>query len=277
MMTDNQQFDVFFAHNSKDKPQVRVIAQELKQQGLNPWIDEEQIHPGDPIPTKVLHGILQSRNFAFFVGSEGFGKFQGFWELDALIMFSAKSNLRIIPILLPGVEDLPKEQALLASRRYLQFHRTVDETEPLNELIKILNNKMAPELIYLPQQNSEKKEGVFSSLISPNNSNAVRREIITKTSNIFAKIFAEEENVGIPKLLVSIKSILGVKFYNLIYVELSKTSYREFVEKLINKGRLDEFIEVLLKDEIENLGSKEKKNVVAVHKEIISLLNSLDK
>lgn len=112
---------------------------------------------------------------------------------------------------------------------------------------------------------------------SPKNPNAVRREIITKTSNIFAKIFAEEEHVGIPKLLVSIKLILGVNFYNLIYNEVSKTSYREFIEKLINKGRLDEFLEELLKDEIENLGSKEKKNVVAAHEEIINLINRLQK
>jgi hypothetical protein len=44
-----EQFDVFLAHNSKDKPQVRAIAQELTRYNLKPWFDEEQIFPGDNI------------------------------------------------------------------------------------------------------------------------------------------------------------------------------------------------------------------------------------
>ncbi len=35
-MTNTQLFDVFLAHNSKDKLEVRAIAQELKRQGLKP-------------------------------------------------------------------------------------------------------------------------------------------------------------------------------------------------------------------------------------------------
>lgn len=42
-MVNEQSFDVFLAHNSIDKPQVRAIAVELKRRGLNPWLDEEQI------------------------------------------------------------------------------------------------------------------------------------------------------------------------------------------------------------------------------------------
>lgn len=42
----SQQFDVFLAHNSVDKPQVRVIAKKLRERGLKPWLDEEQIHQG---------------------------------------------------------------------------------------------------------------------------------------------------------------------------------------------------------------------------------------
>ncbi|NEP20038.1 MAG: TIR domain-containing protein, partial [Leptolyngbya sp. SIO4C1] len=45
-MSQKSEFDVFLAHNSKDKPFVRLIAEELKRFGLKPWIDEEEILPG---------------------------------------------------------------------------------------------------------------------------------------------------------------------------------------------------------------------------------------
>ncbi|MEB3192136.1 MAG: GUN4 domain-containing protein [Snowella sp.] len=133
-----QQFDVFLAHNSNDKPQVEAIAQELKRHGLNVWLDKEQLHVGDSVPRKVQQGLIQSRNFAFFIGLEGFGKFQDFWELDAMIMLASKNDLRIIPVLLPGVSELPKEQAFLASRLYLQFQHSVDEAEPLDQLVRAI-------------------------------------------------------------------------------------------------------------------------------------------
>ncbi|TBR59787.1 hypothetical protein B4U84_02390 [Westiellopsis prolifica IICB1] len=144
-MTNTQLFDVFLAHNSKDKLEVRAIAQELKRQGLKPWIDEDQIYPGDPIATKVQDGLVKSLNFAFFIGLHGFGKFQEIWELDALIMFCSNNNLRIIPVLLPGVKKLSEEQVFLASRRYLQFHHSINETEPLNELVQIIKKTTTSE------------------------------------------------------------------------------------------------------------------------------------
>jgi hypothetical protein len=34
-MPTQPEFDVFLAHNSKDKPQIREVAKQLKQYGLN--------------------------------------------------------------------------------------------------------------------------------------------------------------------------------------------------------------------------------------------------
>ncbi|MEH2450738.1 toll/interleukin-1 receptor domain-containing protein [Nostoc sp.] len=54
------QFDVFLTHNSLDKPEVRAIAEELKQHNLKPWLDEDQIFAGDNIHKLVFQGISQS-------------------------------------------------------------------------------------------------------------------------------------------------------------------------------------------------------------------------
>ena len=86
------EFDVFLAHNSKDKPQVRAIAQELNRYNLKPWFDEEQIFPGDNIQQVVFQGISQSKVGAFFISQNGLGTFQENLELGAIIQFFLKKQ-----------------------------------------------------------------------------------------------------------------------------------------------------------------------------------------
>jgi molybdate-binding protein len=62
-----EQFDVFLAHNSLDKPEVRAIAEKLKLHNLKPWLDKEQIFAGDNIQKVVFQGISQSQVGAFFM------------------------------------------------------------------------------------------------------------------------------------------------------------------------------------------------------------------
>lgn len=40
-------YDVFFSHSSGDKPVVRELATQLKQNGVRVWLDEKQIKPDD--------------------------------------------------------------------------------------------------------------------------------------------------------------------------------------------------------------------------------------
>jgi hypothetical protein len=54
-----QQFDVFLAHSSKDKPLIRQIYRELKQRGLRPWLDEEEIVPGALFQDEIQRVIAQ--------------------------------------------------------------------------------------------------------------------------------------------------------------------------------------------------------------------------
>ena len=143
-MVESAKFDIFLAHNSVDKPQVRAIAEQLRRHGLKPWLDEEQIIGGDSIPRKVKEGLIQSPVAAFIIGTSGFGKFQKTWELDVLIMLCYQNNVRIIPILLPGVDTLPNELVLFKGIRYLEFCQSVDEIEPLKDLVKAITTTVQP-------------------------------------------------------------------------------------------------------------------------------------
>ena len=41
-----EKFDVFLCHNTKDKPAVIKVAEQLKQCGIVPWLDIWHLRPG---------------------------------------------------------------------------------------------------------------------------------------------------------------------------------------------------------------------------------------
>ena len=60
-MADRFTFDVFLSHNSKDKPQVRGLAEELRGAWLRVWFDEWVIRPGDDIYLAIERGLEAAR------------------------------------------------------------------------------------------------------------------------------------------------------------------------------------------------------------------------
>ncbi|OYW76886.1 MAG: hypothetical protein B7Z37_06740 [Verrucomicrobia bacterium 12-59-8] len=72
-MPDAFPFDVFLSHSAKDKPIVRDIAARLKKDGVRVWFDEEQIKPGDSIPSKIEEGLENSRVLVFCMSAHSMG------------------------------------------------------------------------------------------------------------------------------------------------------------------------------------------------------------
>jgi small GTP-binding protein len=66
-------FDVFLSHSSNDKPEVRKIAQRLRDDGLRVWFDEWEIKPGDSIPAKIEQGLEQSGALLLCMSANAFG------------------------------------------------------------------------------------------------------------------------------------------------------------------------------------------------------------
>ncbi|MEH2407984.1 GUN4 domain-containing protein [Nostoc sp.] len=137
-------FDVFLAHNSLDKPEVRAIAEELKRHNLKPWLDEDQILGGDRILQAIFHGILQSKAGALFISLNGLGNFQESIELDTVIQsFLEKhksQNFRVIPVLLPGISDVPDTLWYLRQWRWIKFTHLNDEAA-LQDLIRSIRGR----------------------------------------------------------------------------------------------------------------------------------------
>ena len=136
-------FDVFLSYNSLDRDLVDKIADLLRQRGLNPWMDNREIGAGEKFQNKILEGIQQVKSAAVFLGKHGFGDWQK-EELPLLNSRQAKEGLLLIPVLLPGIDTIPKQTNLgfLREFNWVRFIQSVDEEEPLERLIKAITNPL---------------------------------------------------------------------------------------------------------------------------------------
>ncbi len=133
-MTNQPHFDVFLAHNSQDKPQVRIIATKLEQHGLKVWLDENQIPPGRPFQDVIQQAIQNVRSAAIFIGPGGLGNWQ-IPELRTLNNRSVNAGIPVIPVLLPGVDRIPENLLFLQEISWVSFASGIDDENALNRLM----------------------------------------------------------------------------------------------------------------------------------------------
>lgn len=125
-MSSAEQFDVFLAHNSLDKPQVRAIANKLREQGLKPWLDEEQIAAGELFQAAIQSAFPEIKAAAIFIGLTGLGKWQAI-ELQALISQFVNRGSPVIPVLLPEVDTIPDNLIFLQQFNWVSFKNIDDD------------------------------------------------------------------------------------------------------------------------------------------------------
>jgi len=134
-MANQPHFDVFLAHHSQDKPQVRSIATKLEQRGLKVWLDEDQIPPGQPFQDVIQQAIQNVRAAAIFIGSGGLGNWERL-ELRTLLSQFVDKAIPVIPVLLPGVERIPRDLSFLQDLNWVRFANGLDDEEALTRLVR---------------------------------------------------------------------------------------------------------------------------------------------
>lgn len=95
-------FDVFLCHNSRDKSEIRALAGKLRDRGLQPWLDEEQLRPGIPWQPALEDQIAGIKSAAVCVGPNGQGPWQDL-ELQAFIREFVKRGCPVIPVALKSL------------------------------------------------------------------------------------------------------------------------------------------------------------------------------
>jgi WD40 repeat protein len=101
-------FDVFLCHNAADKPAVRLLAQRLREHGILPWLDENELRPGRDWQEELERQIRNIRTAVVFVGPSGTGPWQS-REMRAFLNEFAERGCPVIPVLLPqaAAPELP--------------------------------------------------------------------------------------------------------------------------------------------------------------------------
>lgn len=94
--------DVFLSHNSTDKPAVESLAHRLRAEGIELWLDEWNLIPGNPWQEKIEQALNECRSCAVLIGPSGIGPWQNAEMRAAIHRRISKGNFRVIPVLLPG-------------------------------------------------------------------------------------------------------------------------------------------------------------------------------
>lgn len=125
---------VFLAHNSQDKPQVRIVADALKQKGISTWLDEEQIPPGVLFQEHLQKAIAEIDYALIFIGKGGVGQWQAI-EIQSFFSKLVSSRIPVIPVLLPGVKKLPEDMVFLRELNYVRFPDDIRDQNTINKIV----------------------------------------------------------------------------------------------------------------------------------------------
>src|SRR6185503_17280387 len=96
------ELDVFLSHATADKPVVERLARLLRKQGLEPWLDEWNLVPGEPWQEAIEDALARCAACAVFFGPGGTGPWQGEEMRAAIERQVTEGRYPVIPVLLPG-------------------------------------------------------------------------------------------------------------------------------------------------------------------------------
>jgi hypothetical protein len=100
-MSAEFQYDVFLSHNSKDKPQVRQLAERLRAAGLRVWFDEWVIQPGDDIYLAIERGLEAARVQVLCLSPAALGSdWVALERSTVLFRDPTNADRRFVPVLL---------------------------------------------------------------------------------------------------------------------------------------------------------------------------------
>ena len=121
---------VFISHNSVDKDTIQEIDSLLRLRGVDTWLDEKDLKPGDQWSPEIERALLACNAAIVCVGSNEISP----WvqaELQGLVKRSIARNARIplIPVLLPGGPSADELPVFLGMFAAVDFRNGINEQE----------------------------------------------------------------------------------------------------------------------------------------------------
>lgn len=123
---------VFLSHSSKDKAEVRRLAIDLREQGVDVWLDEWEIGIGDSISRRIDEGLHKADFLAIWLTESAVSSGWVDREWRAKFEEEISSNRTIVLPLLADEVPLP---TLLRDKRYADFRE--DYAYGLSQLLSV--------------------------------------------------------------------------------------------------------------------------------------------
>src|SRR5664279_1674436 len=109
---------LFLSHSSRDKTFVRKLAEDLTFCGVDAWLDEWEIRPGDSIYDNVADALEKSRYVGVVLGNNFADSRWASDEMKQALSRERKINQTVVLPLLCGAAEVP---AFLDDKLYLDF------------------------------------------------------------------------------------------------------------------------------------------------------------
>jgi hypothetical protein len=129
-------YDVFVSYARADGEQVRRLAENLHQSGLEAFFDEWEVGPGDVLVHQLDRGLLSAKNGLVVVTPTALSRPWVLEEYAAMITRAVQGGFRVVPVLLVDAELPP----LLASRVWVDL-RQADGPVYERELARLLKGE----------------------------------------------------------------------------------------------------------------------------------------
>lgn len=130
--SNTEHFDVFLCHNSEDKPEIRLIADELSRKGIRPWLDEWDIRSGQLWQATLEEQIHTIKAAAVSVGKSGISPWQQM-EIRTFIDQFIKRACPVIPVILSSATGTPELSIFLQNFHWVDFRG--NHPDPYEQLI----------------------------------------------------------------------------------------------------------------------------------------------
>ena len=132
-------FDVFLSYNSADRAAVTRIAERLRQENLDPWLDRWNLAPGERWQHGLVEGLTSSKACAVMVGPSGLGD----WAREELAVAQDRAakdrDFRLFLVLLPGAPDpFDPSLAFLTTRTWIDLRKGVADPDGFQDLISAI-------------------------------------------------------------------------------------------------------------------------------------------
>lgn len=129
-----QKFDIFLSYKTQYREEVSKVYFALKEYGINPWIDFQEMGPGDEFIEVLPNIILDTKTFGACIGACGMGPWQDREFKAFLTLYTYEKDRRLIPIILPSAPSKIEMPLLIRPVIFADF-RDKDFEQAIKELV----------------------------------------------------------------------------------------------------------------------------------------------